>query len=279
LAATARKLQSSFTWRCGISANILERKLVPDAPVFLNTGSGAETILLLSRDIDTRILIRNVFFNRGYLVLEAADEQHAAVVCSQMRGKVDLIITDGASSQGDGWGQWRQRTPKILMLLDSMPAQIDTVTLGPEVEYLKKPFTAEEIILKVQSILDSHKHKKKIVIVDDDESVRRMVAALLTAAGYQVTEASNGREVLSRAAMFEADVILTEIVMPEVEGLQLIRDVLHLNPRMKIVAMSGADRAETYLAVARSLGAKATLTKPLNAEELLRILRQVSNPQ
>jgi DNA-binding response OmpR family regulator len=257
----------------------LKRKLVPDAPVHLNTASGSETILLLSRDIDTRILIRNVFFSRGYLVLEAADEQHAAVVCSQMRGKVDLIITDAASSQGDGWGQWRQRTPKILMLLDPTDTQSDTGALGAEVEYLKKPFTVEGITLKVRNVLDSHKHKKKVVIVDDDDSLRRMIAALLEAAGYEVTEASNGREVLSRASTLEADVILTEIVMPEVEGLQLIRELLHLNPQVNIIAMSGADRAENYLAVARSLGAKATLTKPLHAEDLLRILRQVSQTQ
>jgi DNA-binding response OmpR family regulator len=252
---------------------------MPDVPVHLNSASGSETILLLSRNIDTRILIRNVFFSRGYLVLEAADEQHAAVVCSQMRGKIDLIIADAPSPQINRWGQWHQHTPKILALLDPTDTQFDAATLGAETECLRKPFTAEEITLKVQSVLDSHKHKKRLVIVDDDESLRRMLVALLAAAGYEVREASNGREALSHAGTFEADVILTEIVMPEVEGLQLIRELLDRNPQVKIVAMSGADRAENYLAVARSLGAKATLAKPLDADELLRILRQVSNPQ
>jgi len=256
----------------------LERKLVPETPVQLKAMVGAETILLLSRDIDTRILIRNVFFHRGYLVLEAVDEQHAAAVCSQMRGKVDLIIADASSAHVGRLGQWHQRIPKILMLLDPTEAQSGNAKPA-EVEYLSKPFTAEEITLKVQSVLDSHKHKKKVVIVDDDESLRRMLAALLTAAGYEVTEASNGREVLCRASMLEADVILTEIVMPEVEGLQLIRELLRLNAQVNIIAMSGADRAENYLDVARSLGAKATLTKPLHAEELLRILCQVSHGQ
>jgi DNA-binding response OmpR family regulator len=278
LTATLGNFNSSPRRR-GIPAHILERKLGPDAPTHLDIGFGSEAILLLSRDIDTRILIRNVFFNRGYLVLEAADEQHAAVVCRQMQGKIDLIIADASVSQLSSWGQWHQRTPKLLMLFRSAETQIDDDGIAAEVEYLAKPFTADEIIFKVRSVLDSQKHKKKVLIVDDDESLRRMLAALLKAAGYDVVQASNGREVLSRTELLQADVILTEIVMPELEGLQLIQELLQRKPGLNIVAMSGADRAENYLAVARSLGAKATLTKPLHAEELLRIIRCVSHRQ
>ena len=64
----------------------MERKLGPGAPTHLSLAVGSETILLVSRDIDTRILIRNVFFHRGYLVLEAADEQLAALVWRHMQG-------------------------------------------------------------------------------------------------------------------------------------------------------------------------------------------------
>ena len=70
--------------------------------------------------------------------------------------------------------------------------------------------------------------------------------------------------------------VLTELVMQEAEGLQLIQQLLELDPQLKIVAMSGAFRAENYLKVARTLGARATLLKPLTGEALLQTLRDIS---
>jgi CheY-like chemotaxis protein len=257
----------------------LERKIGPGAPVHLSFAVGSETILLVSQDIDTRILIRNVFFHRGYLVLEAPDEQQAALVWRQMRGEIDLIIVDASPSQIVSWGQWHQRTRKLFILLDPADAQLDAAPTDAEMEYLTKPLTAEEIALKVRLVFDAHKQQKRVLIVDDDESLRRMLAALLEASGYEVTQASNGREALNRAGTLEADIILTEIIMPEVEGLQLIQNLLQLNPSLRIIAMSGADRAESYLATAKTLGAKATLRKPLTAGELLQMLHDVSHRQ
>jgi len=257
----------------------LERKLGSSAAAHLNVAVDSETILLVSRDTDTRILIRNVFVPRGYLVLEAADEQQAAFVWHQMRGEIDLIIVDASPSQIFGWGRWHQRTPKLFLLLDPADARLDTASTDVEMEYLTKPLTAGAIALEVRFVLNSRKQQKKVLIVDNDESLRRRLAALLEAAGYEITQASNGREALNRAGTLDADIILTEIVMPEVEGLQLIQELLRLNPSQRIITMSGAHRAEGYLATAKSLGAKATLTKPLPAEQLLRTLHQVSHRQ
>jgi len=257
----------------------LERKLGSSAAAHLNVAVDSETILLVSRDTDTRILIRNVFVPRGYLVLEAADEQQAAFVWHQMRGEIDLIIVDASPSQIFGWGRWHQRTPKLFLLLDPADARLDTASTDVEMEYLTKPLTAGAIALEVRFVLNSRKQQKKVLIVDNDESLRRRLAALLEAAGYEITQASNGREALNRAGTLEADIILTEIIMPEMEGLQLIQELLRLNPSQRIITMSGAHRAEGYLATAKSLGAKATLTKPLPAEQLLRTLHQVSHRQ
>jgi len=257
----------------------LERKLGSSAAAHLNVAVDSETILLVSRDTDTRILIRNVFVPRGYLVLEAADEQQAAFVWHQMRGEIDLIIVDASPSQIFGWGRWHQRTPKLFLLLDPADARLDTASTDVEMEYLTKPLTAGGIALKVRFVLNSREQQKKVLIVDNDESLRRRLAALLEAAGYEITQASNGREALNRAGTLDADIILTEIVMPEVEGLQLIQELLRLNPSQRIIAMSGAHRAESYLATAKLLGAKATFTKPLPAEKLLRTFHQVSHRQ
>jgi len=257
----------------------LNSKLGPSAAAHLDVAVDSESILLVSRDIDTRIFIRNVFVPRGYLVLEAADEQQAAFVWHQMRGEIDLIIVDASPSQIFGWGRWHQRTPKLFLLLDPADARLDTASTDVEMEYLTKPLTAGAIALEVRFVLNSRKQQKKVLIVDNDESLRRRLAALLEAAGYEITQASNGREALNRAGTLDAETILTAIVMPEVEGLQLIQELLRLNPSQRIIAMSGAHRAESYLATAKLLGAKATFTKPLPAEKLLRTFHQVSHRQ
>jgi CheY-like chemotaxis protein len=239
----------------------------------------SETILLVSRDIDTRVFIRSVFVPRGYLVLEATDEQQAALVWHQMRGEIDLIIVDASPSEIFSWGRWHERTPKLFILLDPADARLNTAPTDAEMEYLTKPLIPGVIAVKVRLVLNFRKQQKRVLIVDNDESLRRMLAALLEAAGYEITQASNGREALNRADTLETDIILTEIVMPEVEGLHLIQKLLQLKPSLRIIAMSGAHRAESYLATAKLLGAKATLTKPLPAERLLRILHQFSHRQ
>ena len=130
------------------------------ASTHLNIEVDSETILVVSRDIDTRIFIRNVFVPRGYLVLEAADEQQATLVWHQMRGQIDLIIVDASPSQIFSWGQWHHRTPKLFILRDPADAQFDTGATDAETEYLMKPFTAEEIALNVRLVLDCHKEQK-----------------------------------------------------------------------------------------------------------------------
>lgn len=119
------------------------------------------------------------------------------------------------------------------------------------------------------------RRKQRVLVADDDVHMRRMAAELLRANGYDVTEVSNGREALAQAKARRPDIVLTELVMPEVEGLQLIQELLQFDPRIRIVALSGTFRADTYLRVASALGAKATLMKPLTGDDLLRTIRQL----
>ena len=140
----------------------MERKLGSSAAAHLNVAVDSESILLVSRDTDTRILIRNVFVPRGYLVLEAADEQEAAFVWHQMRGDIDLIIVDASPSQIFGWGRWHQRTPKLFLLLDPADARLDTASTDVEMEYLTE--TAHSWgnrSPKARFVLNSRKQQKK----------------------------------------------------------------------------------------------------------------------
>jgi CheY-like chemotaxis protein len=105
----------------------------------------------------------------------------------------------------------------------------------------------------------------KILLVEDEEAVRSLLKAVLEDEGYQIREASNGKEALQSYASSPADLILTDIVMPDTEGIEMIMRLRKSDPKVKIVAMSGGD----YLTLAKRLGADHILAKPFSNQALL----------
>ena len=110
----------------------------------------------------------------------------------------------------------------------------------------------------------------RILLVDDDESFRRMIRLSLDKLGHEVVEARNGAEALTLMKEGPPDILITDIVMPEKEGLEIIDEVRRKHPNMKIIAMSGGGRvnASDYLRIARALGADVVLAKPFSVDEM-----------
>lgn len=116
-----------------------------------------------------------------------------------------------------------------------------------------------------------------IVLVDDDEAVRVIVRMALERMGYEVREASNGREAMRLLAEKTPDLVLTDIIMPEQEGIETIGAVRRKYPAVRVIAMSGGGRisATDYLQTAISMGADAVLAKPFANEELEELVAKV----
>jgi two-component system, chemotaxis family, chemotaxis protein CheY len=110
-----------------------------------------------------------------------------------------------------------------------------------------------------------------ILIIDDEDQPRRMLQQVLTRAGYEVIEARDGHEGLQRFRATPTDIIITDILMPEKEGLETIIDIRREFPGVKIIAMSGGGRTGNlnFLDVARRLGARRTLEKPFDLQAML----------
>ena len=104
-----------------------------------------------------------------------------------------------------------------------------------------------------------------VLVIDDEEAMRDYVRFALEKDGYSVHTAQDGVEGMEMAKKIVPKVIITDLVMPEGEGIEIIREIKSLYPECKIIAMSGATNSETYLAIARHLGAHRVLQKPFKA--------------
>src|SRR2546426_9091101 len=112
---------------------------------------------------------------------------------------------------------------------------------------------------------------QSILVVDDYDLIRTSLRRILQDAGYEVFEASDGRQAINQMRENAADLVITDLVMPEQEGLETIRSLRSERPDLKIIAMSGGQ----YLAAAEKLGADLTLPKPLRAEKVLEAVRKL----
>ena len=114
----------------------------------------------------------------------------------------------------------------------------------------------------------------RILVVDDAPDVRGVILEFLTPDGYEVRLAANGREAFGILGFEDVDLVLTDLVMPDREGIEMIQEIRQRFPAVKTVAMSGAVFGP-YLRAAELLGANATLSKPLNSSLLRLTLQQV----
>jgi len=108
-----------------------------------------------------------------------------------------------------------------------------------------------------------------ILIIDDEESIRTVLQVALERAGYQVLTAENGKHGLRLLEHQAVDLILVDILMPEIDGLELIRFLRKARPACKIIAISGGSGEWDYLDAAIYFGAHNTLNKPFSLQALL----------
>jgi DNA-binding NtrC family response regulator len=112
-----------------------------------------------------------------------------------------------------------------------------------------------------------------ILIIDDEESVRALLRFALEAAGYEVVEVANGRQGIERHRQRRADLVITDIAMPELNGLDMILELMHEFLHAKVIAISGVGGERNVLDAAKLLGARQTFEKPFSMPQLLRAVR------
>jgi DNA-binding NtrC family response regulator len=116
----------------------------------------------------------------------------------------------------------------------------------------------------------------RILIIDDESQIRSMLRLMLERVGYEIAEAPDGIEGIRQYRENPADLIITDLIMPNKDGIGMIIDLKKEFPKVKIIAMSGGgvNRPEGYLDGAKKLGATRTLTKPIDREEMLKAVKE-----
>lgn len=117
----------------------------------------------------------------------------------------------------------------------------------------------------------------RILIIDDDQQIRILLRKMLESDGYSVDEAADGRAGFAMYTAEPQDLVITDLIMPEREGLETIRDLRLYNPEVKIIAISGGGSlpADNYLYMAECFGAERIFRKPFRVEDILTAVREL----
>ena len=116
----------------------------------------------------------------------------------------------------------------------------------------------------------------KILVIDDDEQIRALLKRILESADYSVVTADNGVVGLKILAQDRFDLVITDLIMPEKEGLETIIEIKRDFPEVKIIAMSGGDSTGCdYLPMTKPLGANSCLNKPFGPDDIIKLVQEL----
>jgi two-component system response regulator (stage 0 sporulation protein F) len=113
----------------------------------------------------------------------------------------------------------------------------------------------------------------RILVIDDQDHIRTLLRLVLEGAGHEVLDASNGRLGLELCREQSADLIVTDLHMPEMSGLELMLELTRSFLNVKVIAMTGGLQHADMINKAKLLGVRQTIEKPFEVEELLSAVR------
>ncbi|WLB58005.1 hybrid sensor histidine kinase/response regulator [Bradyrhizobium japonicum] len=224
---------------------------------------GEETVLVVEDDDEVREVAVSMLSELGYRVVKARDAVAAlAIVDSGI--PIDLIFTDvmmpGTLRSPELARKAKERLPNVAVLFTSGYTQNAIVhggRLDPGLELLAKPYTREALARKIRHVLANHAQRRlaatetrqptsedavkgaTVLLVEDDELIRLTATEMLNDLGCKVMEASSAEEGLKALDQAAVDILVTDVGLPGVSGLQLAKDARSLRPDLCIVVATG----------------------------------------
>nr|WP_132452945.1 response regulator [Paraburkholderia sp. BL8N3] len=241
---------------------------------------GTETILVVEDDPDVRATVVDMLAQLGYRVLKAADAQSALTVL-ESGAHIDLLFTDvvmpGPVRSIELARRAKEMMPAIGVLFTSgytEGAIMHDGRLDPGVTLIGKPYRRDALARKVRSMFRGKAPSQadapkalRVLIVEDDVNTREATRELLQLLGAQVTDAPNARAALALFRADAFDVLLTDVRMPGMSGIELAREARRVQPGLRVVFASGYGAG-----ISSELGADMTgialLPKPFDLDAL-----------
>jgi len=191
-----------------------------------SAGTGGSTILVIDDDAAVRDLMQRFLAKEGFRIQTASGGEQGLHLAREMQP--DAITLDVMMPGMDGWAVLSalKADPGTADIPVVMLTIVDDKNLGYALgadDYLTKPIDRERLLAAM------HKYRRDlpVLLVDDDEVLRELMRRILEKDGYTVKEARNGREALSRLAEITPGLILLDLMMPEMDGFELVEELRH----------------------------------------------------
>lgn len=151
------------------------------------------------------------------------------------------------------------------------------MSISKDSSFLNGPAARDQNLQKWMKFLGRDKvAMMRILVIDDDANILEILAEMLTTAGYEVVEASNGKEGVRLYRHAPFDLVVTDLLMPEKDGLEVVMELRRDFPKVKIITLSSGNAyGHSSLETSKALGAARTLRKPFMEDQLLEAVREV----
>ena len=253
---------------------------LPSVLARANLGTGdAATVLVVDDEETVRDLMRRFLAREGFDVVTASDGEEGLRLAHQLHPA--LITLDVLMPGMDGWSvlQALKADPALapipVVMLSILDEQNRGYALGAA-DYLTKPIQRD----RLRALLARHRGHaagKQVLIVDDDPEARRWLARALAAEGWQTSEAGDGGAALERIRERAPDLILLDLLMPEMDGFEFLTRLQAdaLGPRVPVVVVTAADLTEDDHRRLNGAVEKVLLKQACSRDELLQTLREL----
>ena len=258
----------------------------PEIEITAEIPRGNESILFVDDEKAMVDAIQPMIERLGYIVTARTSSIEALGAFRANPDRFDLVITDFTMPNMTGMElakellKLRSDIPVILCTGYSAHINEDKAKGSGIRAFVMKPVVLGEIANTIRKVLDQEKEQQTmalILIIDDDNQFRAILREMLERAGYEVVEASDGEEGIKLYREKVTDLIITDLIMPEKEGIETIVELRRDFPDVKIIAISGGGLLdpEQYLSIAKRFGAQYTFAKPVEREELLKAVSEL----
>lgn len=246
------------------------------------------TILIVDNEISFVQTLQMSLVTKSYRVMVAGNRGQAESAVRE--STPDLVVLGTIMPRGDAFRfhQWLKQTPKF----NNLPILVINASREKELlcgwrreegmrcesdDFLAKPIEPAAVLPRIEKLLDKATKRIRVLVVDDHAVIRDGIRALLSLQGdiQVVGDAVNGREALEKTMRLSPDVVLMDIVMPVMNGLDATKQICRACPSVRVIMLTQYDDQENVLASAQA-GALGFVPKTAVSSQLLTGIRLVS---